>query len=74
MSSVIWHDRPILAPVVYAVSAVAVGSIGYAFGYLITETVRNGVAASLFLDGLLVLYLRACHREAVKERDHDRHR
>lgn len=71
--SEIWHERPVLAPTVYAVSTATVGAIGYAFGFLLLDSVQKGIAASLFLNGLLVLYLRACHREAVKERVHDRH-
>jgi hypothetical protein len=42
----------------------AMGAIGYAFGFLLTDAIRHGIAASLFLNGLLVLYLRACHAEA----------
>lgn len=63
---VTWHDRPFLAPFVYLVSTFAIGSVGYAFGFLITDKIKNGIYASLFLEGLFVLYLLESHRVARK--------
>jgi biotin transporter BioY len=62
--SMSWHDRPVLAPMVYGVSTLATGSLGYLFGFLLMDTIRHAIAASLFMELLLVLYLRASHHDA----------
>lgn len=61
-----WHDRPILAPVVYGVVTATVGVLGYAFGILLVGRIRHGIYCSLFMDALIVLYLLECHRAARK--------
>lgn len=63
-----WHSRPVLAPVVYGVGTAAVGAYGFVFGYLLTDSIRYGLYAQLFLDILLVLFLVECARTA-KEGD-----
>lgn len=65
-SRVTWHDRPILGPLIYGVSAVIVAAGAYATGYLLTERPVNGIYAVLFMDSLLVLFLRVCHRSAME--------
>lgn len=61
-----WHDRPILAPFVYGLGTIVAGSVGYAFGFLLTDRIRNGVYSSLLLEALFVLYLAESHRVARK--------
>jgi hypothetical protein len=62
-----WHDRPVIAPLVYGVSTVAIGGVGYASGFLATDSVIHAIYASLFIEALLVLYLRASHKEARRK-------
>lgn len=62
-----WHDRPVLAPVVYFTGALTVGLLSYTGLYFFSQSIRIGVYAALIMDGLLVLYLRESHRVARME-------
>jgi hypothetical protein len=67
-----WYDRPVLAPLLYGVSFFVTGSLGYVFGYLVTQRVRGGLYVVIFLYALLVLYLRESYRTGRRGED-ERH-
>lgn len=67
-----WHDHPLYAPLLYGAAAMVTGAVGYTFGYLLTYKIHEAVAASLILNGLLVLYLRECHKEMRRRKHHGR--
>ena len=48
--------RPVLIPIAYFASSLIVGTAGYAFGYLITDSIRGGLYCLAFMEMLLVLY------------------
>lgn len=67
-----WHDRPVFAPAVYGALTMVTGTIGYTFGFLLMDSIRDAVTASLFLNGLLLLYLRECHKESRRRKAYAR--
>jgi hypothetical protein len=56
----------VLGPTVYFTSSVVVGTEGYVFGYLITDSVRSALYCLAFMEILLVLYLVECARTAME--------
>lgn len=62
-----WHERPVLAPVIYGLSTFVMGGLVYATLYLVTGHIRTSVVGCLLMDGILMLYLHESHRVARKE-------
>lgn len=59
-----WHRSPVIAPVVYGTSSVAVSAAGFVFGYLLTDNIRQALYCLAFMETLLVLFLVECARTA----------
>lgn len=56
--------RPVLGPLVYFFGSLFVGAEGYAFGYLLTDSIRGGLYCLAFMELLLGLYAVECARTA----------
>jgi len=64
VSGRIWHDRPIVAPVIYSLSALVAGVLAFSFGYLLTDDLGNALYCLVFTDALLVWFLLESRRSA----------
>lgn len=61
-----WHERPLLAPFVYAISTAVMGMTSYAFVYILTHDMQKALSWFLVMDAALLAYLMACSISATK--------
>jgi hypothetical protein len=58
----------VIGPLVFGSSSFFVGSLGYAGGFLYTDSIRSGLCLSAVMEALLILYLIECVRTTEEEK------